>query len=91
MVSVCRPKRPYIDCLLVINVLSEIIGKNIQLVHLHLAFGMAISYKLEQICYYYYYYYYYYNHFMAHWTLSGTTWMSQYQKVHFTIFWIFWC
>jgi len=23
---------------------------------------------------------YYYNHFTDHWTLSGTTWMSQYQK-----------
>jgi len=31
------------------------------------------------------------NHFMAFWTLSGTTWMSQYQKVHCAIFWIFWC
>ena len=30
------------------------------------------------------------NHFMALWTLSGTTWVSQYQKVHFAIFWIFW-
>jgi len=30
------------------------------------------------------------NHFMALWTLSGTTWVSQYQKVHFTSFWIFW-
>jgi len=28
---------------------------------------------------------------MALWTLSGTTWVSQYQKVHFAIFWIFWC
>jgi len=25
----------------------------------------------------------YYNYFMALWTLSGTTWVSQYQKVHF--------
>jgi len=31
------------------------------------------------------------NHFTALWTLSGTTWMSWYQKVHFAIFWIFWC
>ena len=30
------------------------------------------------------------NHFMALLTLSGTTWASQYQKVHFAIFWIFW-
>jgi len=30
------------------------------------------------------------NHFMALWTLSGTTQVSQYQKVHFAIFWIFW-
>jgi len=28
---------------------------------------------------------------MALWTLSGTTQVSQYQKVHFAIFWIFWC
>jgi len=35
--------------------------------------------------------YYYYNHFMALWALSETTWVSQYQKVHFTNFWIFWC
>jgi len=28
---------------------------------------------------------------MALWTLSGTTRVSQYQKVHFAIFWIFWC
>ena len=27
-----------------------------------------------------YYYYYYYNHFMALWILSGTTWVSWYQK-----------
>jgi len=27
-----------------------------------------------------YYYYYYYHHFMATWTLSGTTWVSWYQK-----------
>jgi len=27
-------------------------------------------------------YYYYYNHFMALWTLSGTTQVSQYQKKH---------
>jgi len=33
----------------------------------------------------------YYNHFTALWTLSGTTQVSQYQKVHFAIFWIFWC
>ena len=31
------------------------------------------------------------NHFTALWTLSGTTWLSSYQKVHFSIFWIFWC
>jgi len=31
------------------------------------------------------------NHFTALWTLSGTTWVSWYQKVHFAIFWIFWC
>jgi len=31
------------------------------------------------------------NHFMALWTLSGTTRVSRYQKVHFAIFWIFWC
>jgi len=30
------------------------------------------------------------NHFTALWTLFGTTWVSWYQKVHFTIFWIFW-
>jgi len=36
-------------------------------------------------------YYNYYNHFMALWTLSGTTRVSQYQKVHFAIFWIFQC
>jgi len=36
-------------------------------------------------------YYYYYNHFMALWTMSGTTQVSQYHKVHFAIFWIFWC
>ena len=23
--------------------------------------------------------------------MSGTTWVSQYQNVHFAIFWIFWC
>jgi len=33
----------------------------------------------------------YYNHFMALWTLSRTTRVSQNQKVHFTIIWIFWC
>jgi len=27
---------------------------------------------------------------MALWTLSGTTRVSSYQKVHFAIFWIFW-
>ena len=27
-------------------------------------------------------YYYYYNHFMFLWTLSRTTWVSQYQKKH---------
>jgi len=31
------------------------------------------------------------NHFTALWTLSGTTQVSWYQKVHFAIFWIFWC
>jgi len=31
------------------------------------------------------------NHFTALWTLSGTTRVSWYQKVHFAIFWIFWC
>jgi len=31
------------------------------------------------------------NHFTALWTLSRTTWVSWYQKIHFTIFWIFWC
>jgi len=36
-------------------------------------------------------YYYYYNHFIALWTLSGKTRVSQYQKVHFAIFWIIWC
>jgi len=30
-------------------------------------------------------------HFTALWTLSGTTQVSWYQKVHFAIFWIFWC
>jgi len=30
--------------------------------------------------YYYYYYYYYYNHFTALCTVSGTTWVSRYQK-----------
>ena len=30
------------------------------------------------------------NHFTALWTLSGTTQVSQYQKEHFAIFWIFW-
>jgi len=30
------------------------------------------------------------NHFTAVWTLSGTTWLSRYQKVHFAVFWIFW-
>jgi len=30
------------------------------------------------------------NHFTAFWTLSGTTLVSRYQKVHFAIFWIFW-
>ena len=32
------------------------------------------------------------NHFMALWTLSGTTRVNvnRYQKVHFAIFWIFW-
>ena len=36
-------------------------------------------------------YYYNYNHFMALWTLSRSTWVSQHRKVHFAIFWIFWC
>jgi len=36
-------------------------------------------------------YYYYYNHFLALGTLYRTTRVSQYQKVHFAIFWIFWC
>jgi len=31
------------------------------------------------------------NHFTALWTLSGTTQFSWYQKVHFAMFWIFWC
>jgi len=31
------------------------------------------------------------NNFTAPWTLSGTTRVSWYQKVHFAIFWIFWC
>jgi len=31
------------------------------------------------------------NHFTALRTLSGTTRVSWYQKVHFAIFWIFWC
>jgi len=31
------------------------------------------------------------NHFTALWILSGTTRVSCYQKVHITIFWIFWC
>jgi len=37
--------------------------------------------------YHYHYHYYYscYNHFMALWTMSGTTQVSQYQKVHFAI------
>ena len=30
------------------------------------------------------------NHFMALWTLSRTTRVSRYQKVHFAIFWVFW-
>jgi len=30
--------------------------------------------------YHNYYNYYYYNHFMAPWTLSGSTRVSQYQK-----------
>jgi len=28
---------------------------------------------------------------MALWTMSGITRVSHYQKVHFAIFWIFWC
>ena len=31
------------------------------------------------------------NHFIAFWTLSVSTRVSQYQKVHFAIFWIFGC
>ena len=31
------------------------------------------------------------NHFTALWTLSRTTQVSWYQKLHFAIFWIFWC
>jgi len=31
------------------------------------------------------------NHFTALWTLSETTWVSWYQKIHFAIFWIFLC
>jgi len=31
------------------------------------------------------------NYFMGLWTLSGSTWVRQYQKVHFAIIWIFWC
>ena len=31
------------------------------------------------------------NHFTALWTLSGTTQVRCYQKIHFGIFWIFWC
>ena len=31
------------------------------------------------------------NDFTVLWTLSGTTRVSWYQKVHFAIFWIFWC
>ena len=31
------------------------------------------------------------NHFTALWTLSGTTRVSWYLKVHFAIFWISWC
>jgi len=27
-------------------------------------------------------YYYYYNHFVAVWTLSGTTWVIRYPKKH---------
>jgi len=38
-----------------------------------------------------YHQHYYYYHFMAPWTLSGTTRVSQCQKVHLAIFWIFWC
>jgi len=37
------------------------------------------------------YYNYYYDHFVALCTLYGTTRVSQYQKVHFATFWIFWC
>jgi len=32
-----------------------------------------------------------YNRFRALWSMSGTTRVGQYQKVHFAIFWIFWC
>ena len=31
------------------------------------------------------------NRFTALWTLSGTTRVSQYQKKHYAVFWIFWC
>jgi len=34
------------------------------------------------ICYPFMYYYYNYNRFMAPWTLSGTTWVSWYQRVN---------
>jgi len=43
--------------------------------------------------YYYYYYYYYYYCFIAPWTLSGTTLMSQFQKGKITkvkLNWIYW-
>jgi len=33
----------------------------------------------------------YYNHFTVLWNLSRTTSVSRYQKVHFAVFWIFWC
>jgi len=35
--------------------------------------------------------YYNYNHFMAVWIMSVITRVSQYQKVHFVFFLIFWC
>jgi len=31
-----------------------------------------------------------YNHYTALWSLSGTSRVSRYQKVHFAVFWIFW-
>jgi len=42
--------------------------------------SIACCLHVSCYCYCYYYYYYYYNRFTAPWTLSGTTWVSQYQK-----------